>query len=108
MSQNKIKKPDANPIVALLLTWFVFNLGHLVINGQQRKFIYTLIAIIVGYVLCILPGMVIAILSIIDAYQTAERLQKGEEIGENEYTFPLLFKIMKIVDKEATCAGAQA
>ncbi|HLP02855.1 MAG TPA: hypothetical protein VK163_12580 [Opitutaceae bacterium] len=101
---NKIKKPDANPIVALLLTWFVFNLGHLLINGQQRKFIYTLVAIIVGYVLCVLPGLVIAILSIVDAYQTAVRLQKGEEIGENEYTQPLLFKIIKIVDKQATCA----
>ena len=106
MSENKIKKPDANPIVALLLTWFIFNLGHLLINGQQRKFIYTLIAIIVGYVLCVLPGLVLAILSIIDSYQTAERLQKGEEIGENEYTQPLLFKIMKIVDKEATCSKA--
>ena len=106
MSQNKIKKPDANPIVALLLTWFIFNLGHLLINGQQRKFIYTLVAIIIGYVLCVLPGMVIAILSIIDAYQTAVRLQKGEEIGENEYTLPLLYKIIKIADKEATCAQA--
>ncbi len=106
MSQNKIKKPDANPVVALLLTWFIFNLGHLLINGQQRKFIYTLVAIIIGYVLCVLPGMVIAILSIIDAYQTAVRLQKGEEIGENEYTLPLLYKIIKIADKEATCAQA--
>ncbi len=103
---NKIKKPDANPIVALLLTWFIFNLGHLLINGQQRKFIYTLVAIIIGYVLCVLPGMVIAILSIVDAYQTAVRLQKGEEIGENEYTLPLLYKIIKIADKEATCAQA--
>ncbi len=102
---NKIKKPDANPVVALLLTWFIFNLGHLLINGQQRKFIYTLVAIIIGYVLCVLPGMVIAILSIVDAYQTAVRLQKGEEIGENEYTLPLLYKIIKIADKEATCAG---
>lgn len=104
MSENKIKKPDANPVVALLLTWFIFNLGHLLINGQQRKFIYTLVAEIVGSILCVLPGLVIAVLSIIDAYQTAERLQKGEEIGENEYTQPLLFKIMKIVDKEATCS----
>ncbi len=106
MSQNTIKKPDANPVVALLLTWFIFNLGHLLINGQQRKWIYTLVAEIVGSFLCVLPGIVIGVLSIIDAYQTAERLQKGEEIGENEYTLPLLFKIMKIVDKEATCSRA--
>ena len=106
MSQNTIKKPDANPVVALLLTFFILNLGHLLINGQQRKWLFTLIACIIGSFLCVLPGLVIWILSVIDAYQTAERLQKGEEIGENEYTQPLLFKIMKIVDKEATCAKA--
>ncbi len=106
MSENKIKKPDANPIAALLLTWFVLGLGHLLINGQQRKWIFTLIAGIVGSCLCVLPGIVIGILSIVEAYKTAERLQKGEEIGINEYTLPLLFKIIKIVDKEATCAQA--
>ncbi len=97
---------DANPVVALLLTWFIFGLGHLLINGQQRKWLFTLIAGIVGSFLCVLPGLVIGVLSIIDSYQTAERLQKGEEIGENEYTQPLLFKIMKLVDKEATCSKA--
>lgn len=32
-----IKKPDADPLVALLLTLFVIQIGHFVINGQQRK-----------------------------------------------------------------------
>ena len=106
MSQKTIKKPDANPVVALLLTWFVFGLGHLIVNGQQRKWLFTLIAGIIGSFLCILPGMLIGILSIIDSYQTAQRLQAGEEIPENEYSQPLLFKIMKLVDKEATCSKA--
>lgn len=103
---NTIRKPDANPVVALLLTAFVFNLGHLITNGQQRKWLYTLGGVLVGYVLCCLPGMVIAVMSIIDAYQTAERLQAGEEIGENEYTFAPLFQIMSKVDAEATCSRA--
>lgn len=103
MSNGTITKPDANPVLALLLTWFVLGTGHYFINGQQRKWLYTLIAGIVGTLLCCVPGMIIGICSIIDAYQTAERLQKGETIGENEYTFPLLFKIMSKFDKEATC-----
>jgi len=106
VSQKTIKKPDANPVVALLLTFLILNLGHLITNGQQRKWLFTLIAIIVGEFLCLLPGMVIWILSVIDAYQTAQRLQAGEEIGENEYSLPLLFKIMKLIDKEATCSKA--
>ncbi len=103
MSNGTITKPDANPVLALILTWFVLGTGHYFINGQQRKWLYTLIAALVGTIACCLPGIIISICSIIDAYQTAERLQKGETIGENEYTFPLLFKIMSKIDKEATC-----
>jgi TM2 domain-containing membrane protein YozV len=106
MTQNTIQKLDANPLVAAILTFFVFGLGHFLINGQQRKWLYTLIAGLVGTVLCCLPGFFIGILSVVDAYQTAERLQGGETIPENEYTLPLLFKIISIVDKEATCSRA--
>jgi uncharacterized membrane protein len=101
-----ISKPEANPVVALLLTAFVLGLGHLIVNGQQRKWIYTLLASLVGSCACILPGIVISIFSIIDAYQTALRLQSGETIGENEYTFAPLFKVISYVDKEATCKNA--
>ena len=103
---NTIQKPEANPVVSALLTAFVFNLGHYLINGQQRKWLFTLGAIFVGYLFCFFPGMVVAILSIIDSYQTAVRLQSGEVIGENEYTNTMLFKIIKIIDKEATCKNA--
>jgi hypothetical protein len=101
-----IKKPDANPVVALLLTLFVFNLGHLLINGQQKKWMMTFIAAIIGSFLLFLPGLIISICSVIDSYQTAERLQKGEEIDENEYSMPFLFSIMKIIDKTATCKAS--
>jgi hypothetical protein len=43
---------------------------------------------------------------VIDSYQTAERLQKNESIPENEYSQPLLYKIMKLVDNTATCSRA--
>jgi hypothetical protein len=99
---STVHKPDANPIVAALLTWLVLNTGHLLINGQQRKWLYTLGASFVGTLLCCLPGIVISILSIVDSYQTAQRLQRGETIGINEYTNAMLFKIMSKVDKEAT------
>ena len=101
-----IKKPDANPMVALLLTLFVFNLGHLIVNGQQKKWMMSLITIFIAYCLIILPGTILAILSAIDAMQTAERLKNGEEIGENEYTNELLFKCVSIIDKTATLKGA--
>ena len=103
---DMISKPDANPVLALVLTWFVFGLGHMIVNGQTNKWIWTLVMTMVGYVLCFIPGFLIGILSIIDAYQTAVRLKNGESIGQNEYSFPLLYKICKILDKKATCKNA--
>ena len=101
-----IKKPGANPIASLLLTAFVFGIGHVVINGQTNKWIFTLVATFIGSLLCGIPGIIIGVLSMIDSYQTAERLQKGETIGENEYTNPMLYKVCKIIDKKATCKNA--
>src|SRR5258708_25663233 len=103
---NTIHKPDANPILALVLSLLLLGLGHLVPNGQQRKFLFNLLATLTGTCACFLPGIVIAVLSIVDSYQTALRLQSGESIPENEYTFVPYFKIIKVVDKTATCAGA--
>jgi hypothetical protein len=102
----QIQKPDANPIVAALLTWLVFGLGHLIVNQQQRKWLMTLLGGIIGSILCCVPGVVVGILSIVESYQTAERLSKGETIDENEYTNPTLYKIIKYIDKTATCNRA--
>jgi hypothetical protein len=103
---STIQKPDANPVVAALLTWLVLGSGHYFINGQQRKWLFTLLTTFVGSLACCLPGIVLSVLSIVDAYQTAERLKAGETIPENEYSQPLLFKAARIFDKTATCSRA--
>jgi len=100
---SEIKKPDADPVIAMLLTFFVIQCGHYVINGQQRKWLFCFLGALIGVILCFLPGIFMNVLSTIDAYQTAERLKKGETIGENEYSLPLLYNIIKLVDSEATC-----
>ena len=102
----KISKPDANPIAAALLTWLVFGIGHIVINGQTNKWVMTLIATFIGTILCVLPGFIIGILSIVDSYQTADRLKNGETIDENEYSNVMLYQVCKIIDKKATCKAA--
>jgi hypothetical protein len=103
---NTVHKPDINPVISALLTAFVFNLGHFLTNGQQRKWLMTLIAIVVGSILCCVPGCIVWILSVIDSYQTARRLEKDETIPENEYSQPFLFKIVRLIDKTATCSRA--
>ena len=97
-----IKKPDANPVAALLLTIFLIQSGHVIINGQTRKWLFIILSIFLGYLLCCIPGLVVIVCSWIESYKTAERLQKGEEIGENEYSFELLYKIVSKLDSTAT------
>ena len=101
-----ISKSDANPLIAAVLTWFVFGLGHMITNGQTNKWIWTLVMTFIGSLLCVIPGIIIGIISVVDAYQTAVRLKGGETIPQNEYSSPLLFKICKILDKNATCKNA--
>ena len=102
---ESIQKPEANPALAALLAVF-FDLGHVIVNGQQRKWVVTTLLVHAGFILCCVPGIVLRVLSIIDAYQTAERLQRGEVLSDNEYTLPVLFNIVKTVDATATCARA--
>ena len=98
-----ISKPGANPVLALLITIFVCNAGH-AYNGQVTKWSVTSLFFVVGLILCYLPGLFIWVLSIIDSYQTAQRLNSGESIPENEYSMPLLYNIVKTLDKSATCS----
>jgi len=104
-NSKNIGKPGASPLLALLISIFVYNTGH-IYNGQTAKWSVTTLVIVIGAILCVLPGMFIWVLSIIDAYQTAERLNSGELIPENEYSFALLYNIVKIIDNTATCSRA--
>lgn len=97
----KISKPDANPVVAVILTYF-WGLGHMITNGQKEKFIKCLIGLIISVVLCCVPSLPFTILSMIDAYKTAVKLKAGKEIDEHEYSYKLFYSIMKIIDKQAT------
>ena len=95
----KISKPDANPILAAVLCLF-FNLGHLVINGQQKKWLMTFIATFILSLTCC-GGILMLILSMMDAYKTAEKLKAGKEVDENEYSVKLLYSICKIIHTDA-------
>ena len=96
----KISKPDANPTVAAPLS-LIWGLGHFVTNGQKQKWIKIVIAQLIGLLFCCVGSTVVGILSIIDAYKTAKKLQAGKEVDENEYSFAPLFKIVKLIHKEA-------
>ena len=102
---KKISKPDANPVVALLLC-LILQLGHLIINGQQKKWIMIIVCQLLGTLACCIGNPIIAILGIIEAYKTAQKLKAGREIDENEYSFAPMYKIAKFIHKDAVLVEA--
>jgi hypothetical protein len=105
MSQNTITKPGASPILAAVCS-VLYGIGTLY-NGQTQKWPVLALLMWIGWMLCILPGVFLWVLGIIDTYQTAQRLESGESIPENEYSMPLLYKIVATIDKTATRSSAQ-
>ena len=100
-----VENKKINPIVALIANWFVFSfLGYFLI-GQTNKGVMVAVCVLIGSFLCFLPGIVIAILALIDVFQTAQAIEKGEEIDEHQYKNELLFKIVKIIHKDAVFKG---
>ena len=98
---TQLENKNFHPGLAILLNWLFPGLGHMLL-GQSQKGIWIMLATFVGTLLCCIPGMLIAILSYIDVYQTAQAVQQGVVVDENEYKQELLFKIFKLVDKQAT------
>lgn len=108
--KDTISKPNANPILVALITFFLpFYIGHLM-NGQPTKCVLSILLSYLVFCCCIcccgFPGIPIWLLSVFEAYKTAERLKNGEEIGKSEYSVPLFYKICKIFDGKATCKEA--
>lgn len=99
----KLENKGIDPILAAVANWFVFSILGYILIGQTDKGVKVLIAVIVGLVCCWLPGVVLAILATIDVYQCALAVKNEEEVDEHEYKNELLFKVVKMFDKEAIC-----
>lgn len=91
-----IRKPDTNPLITALLNFFLFGgVGYLYM-GQQKKGIISIVICVVGSMLtCGLLSLVWAIISAYDGYLLSQKLQSGQQIGENENALPFLNNIFK-------------
>lgn len=101
-----VENKRINPVVALIANWFVFGILGYILIGQTKKGVMVVIATIIGSVLCFLPGLLIAVLGLVDVFVTAQAIEKGLEIDENEYKNELLYKIVKIIHKDAVFKSA--
>ncbi len=88
-----IQKPDANPVVIAVLNVLLFGgVGYLMI-GQQKKGIISIVATVVLSMCGI--GFIIPLITAYDGYLLGQKLQNGEEIGENENGLDFLNAVFK-------------
>lgn len=77
--------PPKNPIIAAILSFFLFGgVGQLYI-GQQKKGIILIVAWLLGWCSFGLITAVVTVLGTIDAFILADKLQKGESIGDMQW-----------------------
>lgn len=69
---NKMK----NPVVALILSFFFSGLGS-IYNGETLKGIAIYLGTLVGFFIFIIPGIVVWIYGMYDAYTTAKKMNEG-------------------------------
>ena len=101
----KLENKQVNPIVALVANWFVFGILGYMMLGQTSKSIKVLITSILATCLCVIPGIIVGVCSLIDVFQVATAVAQGEEVDEHEYKVELLYKFCKIIDKQAVFKG---
>ena len=75
--QPPVVKKEKNALLAALLS-FIFTGSGQVYNGQTGKGIGILIGAIIGYFIFVIPGVLVFIYGIYDAYTTAQKMNKGE------------------------------
>lgn len=91
-----ISKPDANPFIAAIATFFG-GIGYFLI-GQKKKGVIVLAFNVVTFCCCLyllfLP-LLINIVCAYDAYLVAQKLASGQAVGENENGLEFLNAVFK-------------
>jgi TM2 domain-containing membrane protein YozV len=77
VQQPAVAHEEKNVVVALILSLFFTGSGQ-VYNGETGKGIGILIAALIGYMLFIIPGVLVVLYGLYDAYTTAQKMNKGE------------------------------
>jgi curved DNA-binding protein CbpA len=81
--KEDITNPNKNPFSAALLSLLLFGGGGQIYLGQVAKGVTLIILTLFGTFLLI--GFLIPIVGCIDAYVMADKLQKGETIGQWQF-----------------------
>jgi TM2 domain-containing membrane protein YozV len=72
----KGSNPEKNPIISLILSFFISGLGQ-VYNGETLKGVALFFGTIIGYMIFVIPGVIVWVYGMYDAYTTAKKMNEG-------------------------------
>jgi TM2 domain-containing membrane protein YozV len=75
--------PAKNPIIAAILSLLLLGGVGQMYLGQTKKGVIIIVACLV--LSCVGIGLIIPIVGAVDAYMLAEKLQKGQAIGDMQW-----------------------
>lgn len=75
--ENVVYVKEKTAFISLLLSFFFPGAGQ-VYNGNLKKGMYMIIGFWIGLFILFIPGIVVLIYSMYDAYKEAERINRGE------------------------------
>ncbi len=82
-TQIQPSDPPKNPIIAAVLSVLLLGGVGQMYLGQMKKGIIIIVATLI--LSCVGIGVIIPILGAVDAYMLADKLQKGEAIGDMQW-----------------------
>ena len=94
---DRIVHLTANPIAAAVGA-LLFGAGHWFVNRQFRKMLVMNVLVLAGTLACVVPGVILALLSVYEAYTAAARLATGQTLHVNGYTTWFCYRFACLVD----------
>lgn len=77
-TSSKSKVPEAkDPLIAVLCSFFIPGLGQ-IYNGEDKKGVALLFGTLIGALIFLIPGIIVWIYGMYDAYNTSEKMNSGE------------------------------
>ncbi|HII75869.1 MAG TPA: zinc ribbon domain-containing protein [Methanolinea sp.] len=94
---GEVAHPPKNPTLALILSFFFSGLGQ-IYNGDTLKGVAIYFGTLIGALLFIVPGIIVWIYGVYDAYTTAKKMNEGTVPYKKTNTlFMIGFVVMVLV-----------
>jgi uncharacterized membrane protein YedE/YeeE len=97
---KRVVNLTANPLLAALGALFL-GMGHWLVNHQPSKMFVFGVLTLLGTVACVLPGVIVLGLSVLEAYRSAARLTTGQTLHPRGYTVWFAYRLATLIDKAA-------